>query len=254
MIAADPRPGTRYSTLARALTEEIESGRVEVGAKLPTEAELQERFDVSRHTVREALRELKAQGLVVARPGIGTVVRAGARRPRLMQGVGTLHELIQLAEVTHMRLLKKRPLIADSLLAGRIGVKPGQQLHVASVLRFLPDAPTPVASLFVYVRPEHSEVLELIEPTGLPIFMLLERRHGVRIVEVSQQIVATALEAGEARALKACVGTPALEITRRYADAQDRFVMASVGLYPSDRFSHTTKFRVQNTDHKEGIS
>ena len=33
--------------------------------------------------------------------------------------------------------------------------------------------------------------------------------------------------------------------------AQDRMVMASVGLYPSDRFSHNTKFRIQSVDEKE---
>src|SRR6186713_2308277 len=70
------RPGTRYSTLARHLTEEIEGGRYKVGELIPTEAELQQRFDMSRHTVREALRDLKARGLVVARAGVGTVVRA----------------------------------------------------------------------------------------------------------------------------------------------------------------------------------
>jgi GntR family transcriptional regulator len=54
------RPASRYSTLARVLTGEIESGRYKVGQKIPTEAELQQRFDVSRHTVREALRDLKS--------------------------------------------------------------------------------------------------------------------------------------------------------------------------------------------------
>src|SRR5688572_7476285 len=92
---AGSRPGTRYSTLARLLTEEIESGRYKVGQRIPTEAELTQRFDVSRHTVREALRDLKTQGLILARAGVGTVVRAKAPRTRFMQGVGTLQELIQ---------------------------------------------------------------------------------------------------------------------------------------------------------------
>ena len=97
------RPSTRYSTLAHLLTTEIESGRYKVGEKIPTEVELQQRHDVSRYTVREALRELKQQGLVVARAGVGTVVRAQAPRTRFMQGVGTLQELVQFAEATRIR-------------------------------------------------------------------------------------------------------------------------------------------------------
>lgn len=246
-----PRPSSRYSTLARHLTEQIQSGHYKVGHKMPTEAELQQRYDVSRHTVREALRDLKGQGLVVARAGVGTVVRARAPRMRFMQGVGTLRELIQFVEATRMRVLKTRQLIVDDAMAARFGMKPGGQWHEASVLRFLPNESVPVASMFIYVRPEHADVLGMINSAHAPVFSLIERLHGVRICEVSQQIVAVALMPSQARVLKARARMPALEITRRYTDAQDRIVMVSVGLYPSDRFSHNTKFRIENADPKE---
>jgi len=64
---------TKAVNLARVMTQEIEDGRYPVGGRIPTEAELQQRFDVSRHTVREALRQLKSRGLVSARAGIGWV-------------------------------------------------------------------------------------------------------------------------------------------------------------------------------------
>jgi DNA-binding GntR family transcriptional regulator len=242
---AGGRPGTRYSTLARLLTDEIEAGRYKVGDKIPTEAELQQRFDVSRHTVREALRDLKGRGLILARAGVGTVVRAAAAPTRFMQGIGTLKELIQFVEATRMQVLKRRVVTADQNTAQVLAVKPGQELHVASVLRFLPRGATPVASMDIFVRPEHASVLALIEKAGQPVFSLIERHHGARITEVSQEVVAVILEAAEAKALKARAGQPALHITRQYFDAQDRLVMASVGLYPSDRFSHNTRFRIQ---------
>lgn len=242
------RPATRYSTLARLLTEEIEAGRYKVGEKIPTEAELQQRFDVSRHTVREALRDLKAQGLLLARAGVGTVVRSRAPRSRLMQGVGTLKELIQFVEATRMKVLKRRVVIADEALAEELGVREGQELHEALVLRFLPQGTLPVASMRIFVRPEHSDILGLIDTAGQPVFSLVERNHGVRIVEVRQQIVAVALQPAEAKALKCRAGAPALYICRQYYDPQDRMVMASAGYYPSDRFSHNTKFRIEHAE------
>ena len=108
--------------LARHLTEEIESGRYKIGQMIPTEAQLQQRFEVSRHTVREALRDLKAQGLLLARAGVGTVVRSRAPRTRLTQGVGTLKELIQFVEATRMRVLKRRVLVADEETAETLGM------------------------------------------------------------------------------------------------------------------------------------
>lgn len=242
------RPASRYSTLARLLSEEIESGRYKVGEKIPTEAELQQRFDVSRHTVREALRDLKTQGILTARAGVGTVVRAKTPPTRFMQGIGTLKELVQFVEATRMKVLKREIVVVDEALAGQLAVKVGQELHQASVLRFLPKEETPMAWMAIYVRPEHQDVLGLIDTSGQPVFSLVERRHGVQIAEVSQQIVAVNLSSAEARVLKSRTAAPALHIARQYFDAQDRMVLASIGLYPSDRFSHNTKFRIQPSD------
>ena len=244
--AFSSRPASRYSTLARLLASEIESGRYRVGGRIPTESELQQRFDVSRHTVREALRELKNRGLITARPGIGTVVRAKPANGRLMMGIGTLSELIQFVEATRTRLVERREVIADDELAQKLGAKPGQQWAEASVLRFLPDERLPVSVMSLYVRPEHADVLGMIDRAKLPVFTLLERHYGVRVAEVRQQVVAVHLPARAARVLDARAGSPALEITRQYFDAQDRVVLASIGQYPSDRYSHDTKFRIQS--------
>ncbi len=234
--------------LARHLSDEIESGRYKLGQKIPTEAELQQRFDVSRHTVREALRDLKSRGLLLARAGVGTVVRSRAPRTRFMQGVGTLRELIQFVEATRMQVLKRRVLIADHAMMEELAVKEGSEWHEATVLRYLPSGSIAVASMRIFVRPEHAGVLDRIDTARQPVFGLIERHHGVRIAEVRQQIVSVALGASEARALKCRPGSPALYICRQYFDSQDRMVMASAGYYPSDRFSHNTKFRIENAE------
>jgi len=245
------RPGTRYSTLARHLTEEIEGGRYKVGEHIPTEAELQQRFDVSRHTVREALRDLKTRGMILARAGVGTVVRARATAgTSFMQGVGTLEEVIQFGEATRMKVLAHEPVIADSSLAERVAAKPGQELHHLSILRFRPREAVPSGRVDIYLRPEHADVVGVVETSHMPVLRLVERLHGVRIAEVVQKIVAATLGAADARVLKSRPGRPALHVTRQYFDSQDRLVMATVGLYPSDRFSHNTRFRIQPSEQE----
>ena len=52
----------------------IRDGRLHPGQQLPAERELAERFQVSRASVREAIRTLELEGLVVIRPGAGTFV------------------------------------------------------------------------------------------------------------------------------------------------------------------------------------
>lgn len=245
------RPGTRYSNLARVLTDEIEAGRYKVGDLIPTEAELTQRFDVSRHTVREALRDLKGRGLILSRAGVGTVVRA--RTPSsssFMQGAGTLEEVIQFSEATRMKVLQHGPVLADEELAEAIAAKRGQALHRVSLLRFRPREALPAGRVDIYLRPEHADVIGAIETSHMPVLRLVERLHSARIAEVVQKIVAAALGAAEARLLKAKPGKPALHVTRQYFDAQDRLLMATVGLYPSERFSHNTRFRIQPTEQE----
>lgn len=58
-----------------ALVAEIEEGKYEPGAKLPSEPELAERFGVARMTARRALRELREQGIVETEWGKGTFVK-----------------------------------------------------------------------------------------------------------------------------------------------------------------------------------
>lgn len=55
--------------LIAELLDDIVAGRLEPGGSLPAEAELAARFDVSRLTIREAMRKLQAQGIVRTVPG-----------------------------------------------------------------------------------------------------------------------------------------------------------------------------------------
>jgi len=62
------------SEVADALLDRIVDGDLDVGAALPSEAEIGETYDVSRVTVREALRVLTTQGIIRVTSGIGSVV------------------------------------------------------------------------------------------------------------------------------------------------------------------------------------
>ncbi|WP_339931886.1 FadR/GntR family transcriptional regulator [uncultured Brevundimonas sp.] len=67
-----------YQTIAREIRTLIDSGDFPVGARLPGERELAERFNVSRVTIREAEIALEAQGRISIRTGSGVYV---TRRP-----------------------------------------------------------------------------------------------------------------------------------------------------------------------------
>lgn len=67
-------PTFLYQQVADALRDRIEGGEWAPGAKLPTESQLVDEFEVNRLTIRQALAQLRAIGLVVTRQGSGTFV------------------------------------------------------------------------------------------------------------------------------------------------------------------------------------
>ncbi|CAM3560603.1 FadR/GntR family transcriptional regulator [Marinicrinis lubricantis] len=65
-----------YETIAQQIREQIVSGKVKPGQKLPSTKELSESFQVGRSTVREALSALRAMGLIEIRQGEGSYVKS----------------------------------------------------------------------------------------------------------------------------------------------------------------------------------
>ena len=70
----------RAQALTQRLAAEILSGRLQPGARLPTEQELSLATGVSRTVVREAVAALRADGLVITRQGLGAFVPADVQR------------------------------------------------------------------------------------------------------------------------------------------------------------------------------
>ena len=79
------QPGGRVGSVTRKLEEALLDGTFPANSKLPSERELAERYAVSRNTVREAIQQLGARGLVQIRPRSGVFVsdelRTGATSP-----------------------------------------------------------------------------------------------------------------------------------------------------------------------------
>jgi GntR family transcriptional regulator, transcriptional repressor for pyruvate dehydrogenase complex len=74
------RPG--YQQVADQLRELILEGRINAGERLPTESELTDMFGASRSTVREALRILSSQNLIVTARGAGGGTFVSRPEPR----------------------------------------------------------------------------------------------------------------------------------------------------------------------------
>lgn len=68
------RPDTLVERVVGAIRAEIDAGRLAAESRLPTEQQLAEQLNVSRSVVREAVAQLKADGVLIARRGLGSYI------------------------------------------------------------------------------------------------------------------------------------------------------------------------------------
>jgi GntR family phosphonate transport system transcriptional regulator len=95
-----------YSQIAKLLKEEIASF-LAPGACLPSENELAERFGVNRHTIRRAVEDLIAAGLLERRHGKGTFVLDGPADYVLGSGTRFTETFESLGKTASSRILRK---------------------------------------------------------------------------------------------------------------------------------------------------
>ncbi|WBU52026.1 FadR/GntR family transcriptional regulator [Paracoccus sp. SCSIO 75233] len=81
------------------LLEEINSGRLGEGARLPSEAELGQRFSVSRPIVREALRRLREDGIIRSKKGSGSYVVPHSTPGRSLGRGGPMLSVASIADI-----------------------------------------------------------------------------------------------------------------------------------------------------------
>lgn len=209
------RVDTRRSTplhrqLASVIRARIASGHYTVGTTLPTEQALAQAFNVSRATVRTAIKALTVDGLLKAKAGVGTLVIRSQAPVRAATLRGLTEDLRLQGVATHARTLSAQfeapsPAIRDMLEL------PGEE-RVLHLTRLRDMAGSPFALLNSYI-PE-SVGLEPDENFSGPLYELIERGHRLHIIYGKDSIGARVPTPQERDLLQIVDDTPVLIIRR----------------------------------------
>jgi DNA-binding GntR family transcriptional regulator len=235
--------GPLYRQLLQVLKQEILTGVHPVGAQLPTEEALCKRFAVSRHTVREALRQLRADGLVISRRGAGTTVARPGTPPQYVHGVSSIEELVSYAKETRYDVDTTTPVTCDEALAARLGCKRGDQWVRIEGLRYGHDEDVPFCWTEVYVQSRFSGITRVLARRAGPIYAWIEDMYGEQIAEIEQVLKARALPAAVAKALGVEPESPGIEVRRSYKLTSGDVAEIAFNYHPADRFSYTMTLR-----------
>ena len=148
----------RYVQIADEVVQQIRAGVLKPGDMVPSESELVERYGVSGGTIRKAMVEVRASGLVETRHGKGSIVKdrppvrlvpptaSGARtaraaRPRISRSPRSPGPRPRSASST------SGPMEVPEEIAERLGVEPGTQVLARRRLYFRNGTPVETATL-----------------------------------------------------------------------------------------------------------
>ena len=256
MSAVMPLP--KYHQIYLVLKERLHEGLFANG--LPGELALMQQFSVARVTVRRALAQLAAEGLIAREPGRGTrplpavPVADGAApdEPRRANLSGLLENLVSMGLQTGVRVLDVARVTASSDVAAALGVPLGAPVQKAVRVRVTREGP--VSHITTWVPETIAAGFGRRELSKKPILVLLEEA-GVKVGRAEQTISARLADAEVARHLETSVGSALLAVRRLIYDVDEKPVQWLHGLYRPDRYEYVMQLsRVGSIDAKVWVS
>ena len=230
--AVEPGPPLRPATLAAALTQEIIAAVHPVGGRFPTETELQARFGVGRHTIREALKMLTEQGLVGRRRKTGSVVLSQRPIGHYVHSLRDLRGLLDFAQDTRLDIRHEGFLAS----AGRTGLEEGRWFRIAGLRSTRADG-QPLCWSEILVPDRFAPDRAAIRRGDSSIYEVTMNQYGLHLDHVEQEVRAVRLPAALCPLLRAEPGSAGLLVRRRYVSHAGTTFEVSENLYPADRYT-----------------
>lgn len=232
-----------YQQVVEMLRAEILAGTFPIGSKLPTEDELTQRFSVSRHTIREALRQLRADGLVSSRQGAGTTIERPSKARAYVHEVESINDLISYASSVAYKVDSSRQVTADAQLQQLIGEASQEPWLCVEGFRYADGASEPVCWTKLFIHSDFSNVERLIGRGHGAVYELIEDLHGVRVAKVTQVVKALPCPPELAEGLSVEAGSTLIEVVRCYRLTNEKVAEVAVNYYPADRFTLSMTLR-----------
>jgi GntR family transcriptional regulator len=209
-----------YERVESVLAGDIADGSLPSEMQLPSEEGLIERFKVSRTTVRKAIQNLVKRGLVEVRRGRGTFVTQPKITQEPTELTGFVEDMRALGRTPTARLLDKRIVAADQVVAHHLALAPGTLVVRLQRVR-LADG---VAMSFdeTYLPRELGEKVAENDLEAEPVFALLENKYDTPLVEAEYKLEAAAADPVAAQALQVPAGSPIFLIERTSYTAGNR--------------------------------
>jgi len=213
--AVDSQGGVAlYRQIKRDLTRRIEQGELRPGEGLPSEAELCERYGVSRPTLRQATQDLIRDGLLVVRRGVGTFVAQPKVRQQLGTVLGFTEKMASQGRHASTRVLERSLHSAqelDATVAAELQLKNDATVLRVVRLRLADEIPVMVETM--HISTNRFPGIQDLDLETSSLDQALRERYGVQIVQLREALEPVLLNRDDAQLLGTLKGSPSIQAT-----------------------------------------
>ncbi|MBB5120693.1 GntR family transcriptional regulator [Streptomyces eurocidicus] len=205
--------------------------------RLPTEDALAAHYGVSVLTMRQALKELEAEGLITRHRRRGTFIEPSARRGSPVRLLGSVDTIVAQQSGERTEILEHGPERIPAELAEHFP----DLAEAVSYRRLRSDGATgePTNWAENLVRPELAGRIDLADLTRWPMTKVLRDAVGVTISRITDTVEARLADPETAKLLQVPLLSPILHYTGITYDDRGRAVDVARIRYRGDRFSFT---------------
>ena len=200
-----------------------------------TDAQLAERFGVSRITVRRAVDELVDVGILYRIQGVGTFVRPSKLSEKLTLN-SFLDAWTRKGARADVRVGAFEQVPADKELAERLNVRIGSKLVYVQRLRFQKKGLVAVDDR--YMRADYCRKLSTQDIITSSLVDFLRNREKIPLARGEMEIEARAADQREARIFGIKTGKPVLVRRMTFFTTKNEAVLTGVSTYRADRVSY----------------
>lgn len=230
-----------YLQVASTLRTAILRGIYPVGSRMPTEEALCDRFKVSRHTIREALRHLRSDGLITSRPGSRpTVASPTPQRSEVIAGdIGK--DFFDYTISTRLEIASMDTIALAPGMAADVDLPAGEEWLCVKGYRINVDDGRPTCWNEYFIRKDYALIGRLLARHVGPLIPLLEDLFETPITRITRSISAVRIAAEQAERLGSTSGAPALHVLVRCETADGSVAMTNRSVHPRGTVTYAIK-------------
>jgi GntR family transcriptional regulator len=228
-----------YTQIAESLINQIESGTLRPGGRLPPERVLSETLGVNRMTLRHALDRLETEGYLDRRQGSGTYIA----QPKIERQAGSLVPFTRSMRRRGYRpgakvlTFERQP--ASVAIAGKLRVPVSSAVYFVRRVRSINREPVMLETFWMPVK--RFPKFERFDIVARSVYGIIEREYGVALSRARQSLEPTVASEYEARLLGVAPGAPLMLEERLSFDRRGRPIEYGKDLYRGDRFRFVTE-------------